>query len=569
MQATIGQDLRSSGIVGAGGAGFPTHLKYRRQTKMLIVNVQDSEPGYVKDKWLMLSKQDTLREGLKLLRGIFGFDQIVFAIKRSYETEFADLENSFEIFFTDDMYWNGEAKKLASVVLGMPLSTNRRTQDFNVTVNCLETVYNLCQWLLKGQPVTEKYVQVYGLVQEPKLFRAPIGTPAAVLLGLAGSETTEPENHETSAIVLSGGPMMGRVIDPATFTILKTTNDLFVAPTNFFERHSATTPTWRETPRQITNKLGLGSILDWHPSDNNLVDLTETVDRVVIDLHQSGRFGAANRSTVSAGQAVTRGELIASASDDIGADLHASISGFVDQVASDRIVLIKKHSAVRNTKVQHRAITEQAIDSKRLSEKALVSGMTQVFRTRLDRCEIELPRHLVIAIENALNDVSFQESLVFRASRNDEAQAFDEEYEERVGNKVFSLLGWQVNQRADLYPTGYKSWDGFLASVGPIFELGAELALSCAMNCSSLVQDNVGDVYEIGRGTKIFDDIYRCIEIIISRIDAASIRKRLESQLTCIKCRMSEVPSVSPLLYYEFWDFIHQLNIYAAEGSER
>lgn len=343
---TVSRSLRASGIVGAGGAGFPTHLKYRRHTQRLIINVQDSEPGYVKDKWLMLTLQEFLNQGLELLQDTFRFDEIVFAVKDSYKAEFAAFESKFPIVFTDDTYWNGEAKKLASTVFGIPFITNQRTQDFDVTVSCLETVANLCWWLLDGLPVTDKYVQVYGAVKTPRLVRAPVGTSAKVLLALA---CPTPDEHFVAPLVLTGGPMMGRVVDPGTFTVLKTTNDLFVAPVNFFERHRATTPTWRETPEQITKKLRLGSILDWHPKDVDLIDLTEGVDMVKIDLRQAGRFGKASRPIVCVEQPVARGELIAIAEDDEGVDLHASISGFVHTVMSDRIVLAKERSFAQSS----------------------------------------------------------------------------------------------------------------------------------------------------------------------------------------------------------------------------
>ena len=157
--------LSEAGIVGAGGAAFPTHVKYQRRTPLLIVNVQDSEPGYLKDKVLFAAYPDTIAVAVELLRNVLGYETVIFAAKASDRDFLGHLDGRFDIRYTPSMYKMGEAKHLASWIIEKQIKTDERTQDYGVTVSCLETVFNVARALGEGLPVVDKFVQVYGDVQ--------------------------------------------------------------------------------------------------------------------------------------------------------------------------------------------------------------------------------------------------------------------------------------------------------------------------------------------------------------------------------------------------------------------
>lgn len=450
--------LQLHGVAGAGGAGFPTYLKYRQATPVLVVNVQDSEPGYVKDKLILLSQADELRDAVGLLRDTFGFERVVFALKQSYRDWFAPLAGGFELSFTTDDYWNGEAKHLVGQVLGVAVPTDARTQDHGATVSCLETVLNIWRSLRCDQPVTDKFVQVYGDVDRPRLYRVPVGTPALDLLWRSRLDL----NRTRAPIVLAGGPMMGEEVSVDAFSIGKTTGDLFVTDQDFFERRNATTPTWHHSPSQIAALLGIEHCTHWHPDPSEIVDLRGEIERVRLDLVQTRRFGGPSRPVVEVGEHVTTGQLIAEPHPRLGGlGLHASIDGDVEAVGEHRIVVRRRRGALSRVRRPTGPIGDVEAADAVLAADADIEGewIRCLARADLDRLAAarqgaQVPPDVESALRQALDEVANGRLPVrLRPDRFAPAATLERNLRAAVADRALVLLGWQPGRFGPARPT--------------------------------------------------------------------------------------------------------------------
>ena len=107
------------GLVGAGGANFPTYFKYLRPTQALIVNAEEGEPGFEADKLLLREHADEFELILNALRGIFGFEQIYIGAKEKDREKLAPLEGRFDIVYTPSLYGIGEERWLTKAITGI------------------------------------------------------------------------------------------------------------------------------------------------------------------------------------------------------------------------------------------------------------------------------------------------------------------------------------------------------------------------------------------------------------------------------------------------------------------
>ncbi len=332
---TVSRELRAAGIVGAGGAGFPTYAKHRRSHRWFIINGADSEPGYKKDRLLLTAHPQAFERAFSLLADRFGCE-VLLGLKRSHRDDWRHREGTWPIRWVSDAYWAGEARHMASEILGVPLRIGHRCSDIGAVVNCVETVYNIVQALDLGRPVTHKHLQVYGAVAEPRAYRAPVGTYFSDLARRVGVDA----DREPRRLVLTGGPMMGTRARLDGGAVTCTTNDLFVAPDDFAGRVMAVTPTWEHRSNVIARMLGIEEYVDRAERElQAFEDISGEVDRVRLFLRQSGSFGERAKPVVRVGQRVTVGQRVADASGELGVPVHASIEGYVTDVTSDAVVI--------------------------------------------------------------------------------------------------------------------------------------------------------------------------------------------------------------------------------------
>lgn len=346
--------FREMGLIGAGGAGFPTYFKYFSPTKTLIVNAEEGEPGYEADKILLISQADAFVEIFAALKKLFGFEKIVIGAKEKDKKLLDPLKQKygFEISYTPSMYGMGEEKWLTKSVTGLPVPPGKIPLHVGVTVNNVETVYNMYRALFQGKPVTEKYFTVYGEVAKQTVVRAPVGAYLIDILAQIGVET----GRSNKLAVLDGGPLMGDRVNVGEHAVTKKTNGFLVFAAEKYVADQVSlrplpgqpAPTWDDTLPEAMKKLGLERYLDWHPTPNDVFDIRDTVTRVKIFMHQDGPRGKPSIPTVKVGDKVKIGDTVAKPLDGPMNDFnllsvahHASIDGVVKEV-NEKFVRIER-----------------------------------------------------------------------------------------------------------------------------------------------------------------------------------------------------------------------------------
>ncbi|MCX7021607.1 MAG: electron transport complex protein RnfC, partial [bacterium] len=215
---------REAGIVGAGGGGFPTHVKLSLPAEIVIANAAECEPLMAKDSALVEHGAEIVLQGLKLAGETVGAKRLVVAAKPKRERAWRALEDAvgdgMELFPLPDAYPVGDEVTLVKIITGRTVPRGGLPTDVGALVQNVETLYNLAH--AHGTPVTEKWVCVVGAVERPLVTVVPLGYPAASLLEIA-----EPE---PGAVVLEGGPAMGAIIEPKEAHVAKTTAGYTVLP---------------------------------------------------------------------------------------------------------------------------------------------------------------------------------------------------------------------------------------------------------------------------------------------------------------------------------------------------
>lgn len=220
-----------SGTVGAGGAGFPTHVKLNRPMEIFIANAAECEP-------LLYTNQELLHyEAPRVLTGVLAAaeavqaSRVVIAIKAKYKQAIESVRAAIaaagaghiEIFRLPDYYPAGDEQAIVTEVTGRIVPEASLPLDVGVVICNVETLVNVAA-ALEGRPVVHKWVTVTGAVREPVTLKVPVGTPMAALVAAAGGAT------ERDWAIVEGGPMMGRVVLDAGRPVTKTTGGIIVLP---------------------------------------------------------------------------------------------------------------------------------------------------------------------------------------------------------------------------------------------------------------------------------------------------------------------------------------------------
>lgn len=219
--------VRNAGVVGAGGAGFPTHVKFAAQAEIVIVNGAECEPLLKTDQQLAALYPEQLIKGLSLAMEATGAKQGIIALKAKYKEAITGLEPYLrehqKISIMPDIYPAGDE------VITIWLTTGRRVPpggiplNIGVVVNNVQTLINVAK-AYDGEPVTTRTLTVTGAVKKPSTVTVPIGTSLREVLDLAGGGRSE------DLVYINGGPMMGSVITDLSDPVTKTTGGLIALP---------------------------------------------------------------------------------------------------------------------------------------------------------------------------------------------------------------------------------------------------------------------------------------------------------------------------------------------------
>lgn len=231
--------IRKAGVIGGGGAGFPTHVKLDCKPEHLIVNGMECEPVLATDRYIMRHYAPELVYALCAIGEEIGAGECVFALKDTYRAEIDALEQAVresgkavEIKTVPSFYPAGdeqvvvyETTKNVVPYLGLPLSAGSVVMNVSTLLAC----YNA----LSDTPFTHRFVTVAGAVKNPCIVYAPIGISFAECVKLAGGADGKPEDMT----VVSGGPMMGKLIgDLDSAYVEKTTSGILLLPKQNYRR---------------------------------------------------------------------------------------------------------------------------------------------------------------------------------------------------------------------------------------------------------------------------------------------------------------------------------------------
>ena len=222
--------LKESGIVGLGGAGFPTHVKFNvdpARIEYLVINGAECEPYVTSDTITMMNRADEMGYALKVLCSILGIRNVVVGIENNKKRAAvamrqmcADLaEANATVKMLPSVYPQGGEKVLVYHTVGRVIPEGKLPIDVGcVVINCT-TLATIGAYLQTGMPLVEKCVTVDGgAVANPQNVIAPVGTPLTDLFAACGGLTCEP------AKLIYGGPMMGITVPTADEPVMTNTN---------------------------------------------------------------------------------------------------------------------------------------------------------------------------------------------------------------------------------------------------------------------------------------------------------------------------------------------------------
>jgi len=221
--------LRENGVVGAGGAGFPTYAKLNQAADTIILNCAECEPLLKLHQQLLEQYAYEILEALHLIGQAVGAKDVVIGIKNAYKKTIAALNEwigeypEMRLGLLDEVYPAGDEVVLLYEV------TKRVVRPGGLPIECgaaifnVETVYNVYRAVRHKIPNMDKIVSVVGEVEHPVTVRVPLGTSIEETVALAGGITTE------RPVYFIGGPMMG-TIGNGTGPVTKTTNAVLVLP---------------------------------------------------------------------------------------------------------------------------------------------------------------------------------------------------------------------------------------------------------------------------------------------------------------------------------------------------
>lgn len=220
--------VRLAGVVGAGGGGFPAHVKLAAPADTVIANGAECEPLLHKDGAVMEHFAARLVRGVELSMDAVGAKTGIIAVKaknhHAVEAVQAALAGSpVQLKLLGDYYPAGDEYDLVHEVTGRLIPPAGLPIQVGVVVNNVETLVNIAA-AADGQPVTLKYLTVAGAVRTPATLVAPLGTSLADCLAACGGATVD------DPVLCLGGMMMGETTDRLDTPVTKTTTGVIVLP---------------------------------------------------------------------------------------------------------------------------------------------------------------------------------------------------------------------------------------------------------------------------------------------------------------------------------------------------
>ena len=225
--------LKANGVVGAGGAGFPSYAKLNEKADTIILNCAECEPLLKLHRQVLEKYPREILSALITVANTVGATRICIAVKPNYKKTVAALQSvlpefpNIELSMLPNVYPAGDEVVTIYEAIGKVVPPGQLPISVGVIVYNVETVLNMYYAILGVKPVYEKYVTVTGAVRNPVTLKVPLGITFEELIALAGG------TELSDFTIISGGPMTGPVGNLYD-VVTKTTNGIIVLPDDHY-----------------------------------------------------------------------------------------------------------------------------------------------------------------------------------------------------------------------------------------------------------------------------------------------------------------------------------------------
>ena len=241
--AELQQLLRMAGVVGLGGAAFPSDIKLRvgkLKISTLILNGAECEPYITCDDMLMRERAADIVRGAEMLRFMLDANEVLYGVEDNKPEAIAALQQAIaasssdlqqgghhEVVSIPTIYPGGSAKQLIRVLTGLEVPSGKLPTDIGVQCFNVATASSVFRALAHGEPLLSRIVTIAGNVRNAQNFEALIGTPVDELIALGD---TLPDTNG----YIMGGPMMGMPLPGVNVPVVKATNCVIAASEKLF-----------------------------------------------------------------------------------------------------------------------------------------------------------------------------------------------------------------------------------------------------------------------------------------------------------------------------------------------
>ncbi len=225
--------IRASGLVGLGGAGFPTHVKLNvppdKNVDTLVINAAECEPYITVDYRECIDNSWDILSGIHIIKDMLGIENVIIAVENNKPKAFevlkriADSDNysgdHTKLMSLESRYPQGAEKMMVQSATGRKVPPGKLPADVGCIVMNVASVAFVARYIKTGKPLVSRSLTVDGsAIAEPKNVRVPIGTSIADIIDFCGGFKEEPRK------IITGGPMMGLSITGTDLPVIKNNN---------------------------------------------------------------------------------------------------------------------------------------------------------------------------------------------------------------------------------------------------------------------------------------------------------------------------------------------------------
>lgn len=241
-KAALLASLRNAGIVGFGGAAFPTQVKLRTgksHVKTLVVNAAECEPYITCDDMLMRERADEILSGVEIAQYLLGAEECLIGVEDNKPEAAQAMRQAcaksplaqkvrLEVIVVPTQYPSGDARQLIRLLTGIEVPSDKRSTDVGVQCFNVATLLAVHRYFDFGEPALSRVVTITGNVAQPANYDVLFGTPVTDLIRAAGGALAGTNDY------IMGGPMMGFSLPSVDVPVTKAANCIIASAPNLF-----------------------------------------------------------------------------------------------------------------------------------------------------------------------------------------------------------------------------------------------------------------------------------------------------------------------------------------------